>query len=543
MNDDNEDIYKVDDEDEYVVKSDDKEELKTKLIRYGIIAFVCLIIFILLVAIFFPKGNKKENVVSKDLTLKMGEKYSLDYSRGNYTWTSSDSSIAKVSDNGEIVALKSGDTTITIKSGKETVTYKIHIDKVDDSLLVTNVKMESNTIELEKNKTYDMKVTFTPSTVSNIELTWFSSDEKVATVNNGIITAVAPGSCVVTVKTANGNIDNCLVKVLGDGNYNPVEEIKINSTDVSLNKGTSYNISYEVVPSESANLITWVSSNKEVATVENGIIYALAGGETQISAKSGDIVRTITIKVNGGVVEPKVVLNNNNIGLKIGQSYNLSVKNNVSVTWKTSNANVAVVDDNGTVVGIAAGQALITATSSDGETDECTVTVSTDTAGDKVTLQPSTLSLSIGEKASITEVVTPSNNLNGTVWSSSDPKIATVNNGEVTAVANGTATITATLPNGAKATCVVTVAEKVVNAALVQLNATSLTLEVNKSSQLTATILPSNATNKTIKWSSSNTEVATVDSNGKVTAKKKGSAKIYARAANGVFNVCAVYVK
>ena len=78
---------------------------------------------------------------------------------------------------------------------------------------------------------------------------------------------------------------------------------------------------------------------------------------------------------------------------------------------------------------------------------------------------------------------------------------------------------------------------------MIQINVSSVTLNVNDTTQLTATVLPKDATNKTITWSSSNTEVATVDKNGKVTAKKKGSAKIYARSANGVVDDCAVIVK
>ena len=164
---------------------------------------------------------------------------------------------------------------------------------------------------------------------------------------------------------------------------------------------------------------------------------------------------------------------------------------------------------------------------------------------DKISLNTSSLSMNVGDKVRLVETVTPSNNVSSVTWSSSDPSIATVTNGEVTAVKNGTTTITAKLPNGEQAECVVNVSTKVVKAALVTLNATKITLTVGGSTNLTATILPSNTTNKSITWSSSNPDVATVDKNGKVTAKKEGTAKIYARTDNGVFDIdsCAVYVK
>ena len=547
MNDkDEEDIYKVDDdEEEYVVKEEKKDDLVAKLIKYGIIAFVILIIFVLLMAILSPKNTVKKEVITKNVNLNTGEKYSIDYSKGTYTWTSSSQSVAKVSDDGEIIALKNGDAIITIKKGNETIEYKVHVDKLEESVVVTNIKMEKNTIELEKNKTYDMKVEFTPSNVSNVELTWTSSNETVATVKNGTIKAVAPGTSIVTVMTPNGNVDYCLVKVLGDGNYNPVESISIKSTDVSLNKGTSYSLTYDVVPSESINLIVWESSNPEVATVENGVVYALKSGEVKVTAKSGDVSKTINVKVNEEKSEelPKVVLNYNNIGLKVGESFTLAVNDKIAVTWTSSNENVITVDQTGKVIAKSEGEAIITAKTSYNSYDECIVVVSKQEVHDKITLNTNSLSLNVGNTGRLTATVTPSNNVSNITWTSNNTSVATVSDGVVVAKANGTATITAKLPNGETAECVVNVSTKVVNVLMIQINVSSVTLNVNDTTQLTATVLPKDATNKTITWTSSNTEVATVDKNGKVTAKKKGSAKIYARSANGVVDDCAVIVK
>ncbi len=544
MNDNNEeDIYKVDDDDDYVIKEEKKNDLGAKLTKYGIITFIALIILVLLIAIFSPKQSTKKDVVTKEITLNAGDKYTIDYSKGTYTWTSSDQGVAKVSDDGEIIALKNGETTVTIKAGSETVTYKVRVDNLDDSIIVTNVKMEKNTIELEKDKTYDMKVEFTPSNVKNVELTWTSSDENVVTVKGGTIKAIAPGTSMVTVMTPNGNIDYCLVKVLGDGKYNPIESITIKSTDVTLNKGTSYNLSYEVLPSESVNLVEWESSNPEVATVENGVIYALASGEVDITAKSGAIEKTINVKVNGETAAPKVVLNYNSLGLKVGEFFNLVVDNDVEVEWISSDSNIVTVDQDGEIYAKGVGEATITAKTEDGFFDECSVVVSEQEVYDKITLNTNSLSLNVGNTARLTATVTPSNNVSEVTWTSSNTNVVTVSNGDIIAKANGTATITAKLPNGEKADCIVTVSTKVVNVLQVQINVSDITLNVNGTAQLSAKVLPSTATNKTITWSSSNTSIATVDKNGKVTAHKKGSAKIYAKASNGVFDVCGVVVK
>lgn len=568
MSKNNEDIYEVEDDYDYDYdpennssgseksskssnndnnKSYNSGELVSKLIKYGIIIFVGLIVLLILVAVFFPKGKKSSSAVTtKELTLTSGEKYSLDYSKGSYTWSSSNQSIARVSDDGEIVAIKNGDTTITIKSNNETIAYKVHVDKVEDSVVITNVKMEKNTVEIEKGKTYDMKVTLTPSNATSTDLTWSSSDEKIATVKDGVITAVSPGSCMITVKSSNGNMDNCLVKVTGDGSYNPIESIKITSTEVSLYKGTSYELAYEINPKESANLVVWESSNNEIATVENGVVYALQKGTIDVTAKSGDIIETIKVTVEEEKVEPNYVLNQTSIGLKVGEGYTLSTNNGTKVNWSSNDSNIATVDSTGKVVAKAAGETVVVATDTTGFKAECIVTVTKESSqqSDVISLNTTSMSMNVGDSVKLIESVTPSNNVSGVTWSSSDAKIATVsNNGEVKAVSNGTATITASLANGSKAECVINVSTKVVNAALVKINVSNQTLVVGASSQLTATVLPSNTTNKTITWSSSNNEVATVDSNGKVTAKKKGSAIIYARTSNGVFGTCGIVVK
>ena len=152
-----------------------------------------------------------------------------------------------------------------------------------------------------------------------------------------------------------------------------------------------------------------------------------------------------------------------------------------------------------------------------------------------VSVSKTALSLKVGDTSTLTVTIKPTDATNKTAtWKTSNAKIATVSNGKVTAVGVGTATITVTV-DGKSATTKVTVAkaetkqEEVkpteVKVTGVTLNKTSLDLKVGGSQDLTATINPSNATNKTATWSSSNESVATV-ANGKVTAKAAGEATI-----------------
>ena len=144
-----------------------------------------------------------------------------------------------------------------------------------------------------------------------------------------------------------------------------------------------------------------------------------------------------------------------------------------------------------------------------------------------ITLSSESISLVEGDNETLTATVSPSNATNKKViWTSTDGSIASVDNGKVTALKPGKTTIKATSDDGGKtATCQVTVNAKVYKVESVSLDRTSITLTEGDSQTLTATVSPSNATNKNVSWKSSNTSVATV-SNGKVSALKAGTATI-----------------
>lgn len=208
-----------------------------------------------------------------------------------------------------------------------------------------------------------------------------------------------------------------------------------------------------------------------------------------------------------------------------------SYATNKNVTWSTSNSSVATVSNTGLVSGVNAGTATITVTTEDGGfTATCTVTVTAVYHVTGVSLSPAALALHPGENSSLTATIAPSNATNKNVtWSTNNSSVATVNGGTVSAVSAGTATITVTTEDGSKtASCTVTVTDVVVSG--VTLNKSSLTIARLGTETLTATVAPSNATNKNINWSSSNAGVATV-SNGTVTGVSAGTATITATSA------------
>ena len=202
-----------------------------------------------------------------------------------------------------------------------------------------------------------------------------------------------------------------------------------------------------------------------------------------------------------------------------------------TVTWSSSTASVASVDNNGNVTASKAGTTTITAKAG-GKSATCSVTVSSSTiAVTGVTLDKTTLALEVGGSETLTATVKPDNASNKMVaWSTDKEAIAKVDaNGKVTAVAEGDATITATAGDKS-ATCKVTVSKATVAVTGVTLNKTSIEITVGSSETLVATVKPDDATDKTVTWESNKTAVATVDAEGKVTAITEGDATITAKA-------------
>ncbi|MBR5176263.1 MAG: Ig-like domain-containing protein [Bacteroidales bacterium] len=159
-----------------------------------------------------------------------------------------------------------------------------------------------------------------------------------------------------------------------------------------------------------------------------------------------------------------------------------------------------------------------------------------------VSLSQSSVALDPGGSVNLTATVSPSNATNKTVtWSSSNQSVATVNNGTVTAVGAGSATITATA-GGKTATCNVSVNKKVIGVESVELDKSQAEVEAGSSINLKATVKPSDATDQNVTWESDNPGIATVDGSGKVLAVKEGVANITAKA-GGKTVVCQVTVK
>ena len=348
-----------------------------------------------------------------------------------------------------------------------------------------------------------------------------------------------------------------------DGMYTVVLDSSVNINEgkkfsvvveVNSNSGKTAYLAYER-SMQSGKAGYWCTASVKA---NQSFINSPYNGWNDFSNKSyggNFIIKAFTDNETTTVDVEKVSLNKSATTLTEGESETLTATitpsnatGDKTVKWSSSNEAVAAVDSNGKVTAKKAGTAVITATSSNGKTAGCTVTVKQkEIAITGISLNKSTTSLTEGESETLTATITPSNATGDKTvkWSSSNEAVAAVDsNGKVTAKKAGTAVITATSSNGKTAGCTVTVKQKEIAITGISLNKSTTSLTEGESETLTATITPSNATgDKTVKWSSSNEAVAAVDSNGKVTAKKAGTAVITATSSNGKSASCTVTVK
>ena len=486
------------------------------------------------------------------VTLNTTDTYSLianvnptDASNKSVTWNSSDAAIATVDDNGVVTGIKVGTATITVTTvdGNFTATCAVTILQP-----VTGVHLDKTAVTLNTTDTYTLVATVDPIDASNKSVTWNSSDAAIATVDdNGVVTGIKAGTATITVTTVDGDFAaTCAVTVL-----QPVTGISLDKTSVTLNTTETYTLVATVDPVDASNKsVTWNSSDAAIATVDdNGVVTGIKAGTATITVTTvdGDFAATCAVTVLQPVTG--ISLDKTSVTLNTTETYTLVATvdpvdaSNKSVTWSSSDAAIATVDDKGVLTGIKVGTATITVTTVDGDfTATCAVTVLQPVTG--VSLDKTSVTLNTTDTYTLIVNVDPIDASNKSVtWSSSDAAIATVDEkGVVTGIKAGTATITVTTVDGDfTATCAVTVLQPVTG---VRLDKTEVTLNIAESTVLQATVLPADASNQTVEWSSSNDDIATIDNGGKITAVAIGNAIITVTTTDGSHTAtCQVIVK
>ncbi len=472
-----------------------------------------------------------------------------------------DISCAKVDENGTVTAKAPG--TITLKC----ITNEGSKRQATCQITVTGTTVALNSLSLKTATTIGVGGTealqpiFNPIDTTYKSVLWKSSDTQVATVDiNGVVQGLKPGTAVITVQNnTQTKSSTCLVTVT---NTNiPVTSIVVSPKTILTTVGNSIVLMPKVNPVEASNKkTTWSSSDPNKASVDSsGKVTALAIGTVKITAQTVDGNKTdyatITIKGPNDPIIPvtRIDLNQTNTTLNLGGTASLlptitpDNATNKGISWTSSNNNVATVDANGKVTAIGIGNATIFGTAKDGSnvTTNCYVTVINKVLVDTLSLNKYNLSKSVGESETLQATISPANATDKAIaWRSSNPEIVTVDaNGTITALSAGSAYIFAETKDGSNQYnyCYVTITATV-PVTSITLNKNSMNKMIGESETLTTAISPTNATNKTIAWSSNNPDIAFVDTNGKVTAVGTGSTYIFADATDGTGKYAYCYI-
>lgn len=466
-------------------------------------------------------------------------------------WSSTDESVLKVEASSDtsckVTFMGAGSAAVVAKTvdGGYTAYCNFVV-----AVPVESVEISSEDLIMNVGDTQVLTAEVLPLTATNRTVKWSTTDTNVVTIDsNGKLKAVGAGHAAVLCSS----LDNSVQDYINVYVRQPVSNIKLNTNKITVSKGTEFWLYATILP-ETADIkeVDWSSSDTTLATVSrDGKVTALAPGVVTIMATSKD---------NGGTDYCVVTIEEavQSISLLTGDSQTLFVgaqftivpeilpidAPNKAVTYVSTNPEIATVDANGCVIGLMGGECDIIVTTVERELKAlCHITVKEYLS--TIELDKSFSYLNVGSYIDLIATTTTDTASNKNImWLTSNSGIATVDpTGRVTGVDYGSVVITAIAEDGggAMAKCVIQVIEPVTR---ITLSATELKMIQGDTYIVNATVDPNNATVKTLKWETTDANVATVDSDGEITAVAGGKCRIYARSTDGndVFAYCTVYV-
>lgn len=476
-------------------------------------------------------------------------------------WETSDASVATVADDGTVVFKEAGQADITCRS--VSTPYITDVCSVTVAEGVNGITLSERTIVRYSNQTGNVQLTakLEAAQVADREVNWSTDNASVATVTeSGIISFHSIGTATITCRSAsNPNVSaDCLVIV-----RQSVTSISLNESEIlrSSDELGTVQLTASVLPANAANMdLIWESSDLAVATVDGDGLVRLVGPGTAVitcrSASDRDTYDTCSVTVHQAV--NAIQLNMSNVERYTGDDSTVqliayvypSYANNKDVTWTSSNPDAVTVSADGTVSILGAGDAVVTCTSVSEPEISASCNFYILQGVTSITLNKTKLNV-YNDQTSFTKLVAmvaPANAGNPElIWTSSRTEIVTVSdNGELSIGGTGKAVITCrSISNPTVyATCTVTVKQAVQS---ILLDQTSLVCYLDDTTeyQLTANTQPSYADNKAVTWTSSNTDVVSVDSDGILTINGVGTAVITCTSAykTSVKAQCQVTVK
>ena len=528
------------------------------------------------------RGEEVNRIVldKKELEIEVGEKGKIGVTvepasakNKDIRYRIGNNEIAEVDENGIITGKRTGTTSLMVMAGKRS---EICVVKVKEKKpFIERIELNKKNIEISEGNTTSLAIEIIPENAINREIEIESNNDNIRTDKSVVevgedgkaeinITGRKAGESEIII-TAGDIKESCRVKIKDA----EIKELKLDNTEIVMQENQLRRITANIEPREvEGKEITWKTSNKEVAEVDNnGLVKGKKEGESIITATSGDKSANCKIKVEKTKLAVLgLALSTNSVEIQEEKTAKLTVSiapkeasnKEVNIHLDNDNASIngekVIVDEDGKaeieITGKKAGKSVLTATSGS-VSSKCTITVKPKTiAVSKVTLSKSNLTLDKGKTAKLTIKIEPTNATNKEITIKSNNSNASVSKTKVTAGSNGTAEVTITAKKAGEATITATSGGKSANCKakinavveLISLSEKNISLEVGKTRQIKATITPSNVVNKKISWTSSDSKVVTVDQNGNITARGEGTAKVTAKSSNGKTTTATVKV-
>lgn len=410
------------------------------------------------------------------------------------------------------------------------------------------INLSQSEIRLKKKNSSQLKATIYPEGARNGIVEYTSDKEDIVTVNKvtGYVMAKDNGVATITatLKSNNKVQATCLV-IVSDSDVE-ITDIKLNATNINLKIDSTFTLTYKLTPaSATLHEIEFTSSDPSVATVdETGVIKGISEGKAiiEVSDKISGIKTGAEVEVSSEAgVDPKsieVEPTDITIGVGGSQKINVLIKPsdaNANVTWQSLDDDVASVSSSGVITGKKTGSTQVVVTTVNNKSAYVDVKVTNESIEvEGIKAKTKSLTMDIGNSKTIEYTITPSNATNqGVTITSSDSDIVKVNGHKITAVKEGNATITIKTNDGGHTDTIDVKVKKVsvVNETDIQLSTTKVSLKVGGSQTVTATVLPKNATYKTVTWKSIDTSVATVK-DGLIVGKAKGKTEVVVTTTN-----------
>jgi len=420
--------------------------------------------------------------------------------------------------------------------------YGIEYTGISDSVSITGFREYEDNTTVEAGMSRPLSADPKPYYATG-DVSYRSEDTEIAIVDEyGYVTGLAAGNTNIIATSIS---DSSITTTIPVNVIRSVKSITLNAASKALFINDTHQIEVTVTPADATEStdVIYTTSNASAATVDNeGLVTAVGSGSATITAalvSNPDIKATLNITVSIAVTS--IELSDAAKTIKVGDTFTLTGTanpdnaTNRKITYSSDRPEIASVGSStGIVTGKAEGTATITAVSSSNPSVTATCEVMVLQTADSITLNPSTATIKVGANTTIKAFLNPSTATDTVKFASLNTTVATVDadTGMVTGVAVGEATITATAESNSSvvAECKITVVASEVPVTSIKFRNSKkiITLNIKGNVTNTAVVSPANATNQTVSYKSDNTKAATVDKNGKVTAKAAGIATITA---------------